>query len=82
MNAAEARVRLRDGVLVTLEGLDSAGKSTQAGALVERLGELGSAPNRLHMPSGDSHVTRAVYEAMEDGRLESPFARQLLHMAC
>lgn len=65
-----------------LEGLDAAGKSTQVGALVEKLGRLRSAPNRLHMPSGDSDVTRAVYEAMEDGRLVSPFARQLLHLAC
>jgi len=82
MNATEPSAVLRDGALVVLEGLDSAGKSTQAEALIERLGRLGSAPNRLHMPSGDSNVTKAVYEAMEDGGLKSPFARQLLHLAC
>lgn len=82
MIAAAPRADLRDGALVVLEGLDSAGKSTQVEALVGKLGRLGSAPNRLHMPSGVSDVTRAVYEAMEDGRLVSPFARQLLHLAC
>lgn len=82
MIAAESRAGLRDGALVVLEGLDSAGKSTQVEALVEKLGRLGSAPNWLHVPSGDSDVTRAVYEAMEDGRLVSPFAHQLLHLAC
>lgn len=82
MIAAKSPAGLRDGTLVVLEGLDSAGKSTQLEALVEKLGGSGPAPNRLHMPSGSSDVTRAVYEVMEEGRLVSPFARQLFHLAC
>lgn len=82
MGATKTTKGLRDGALVVLEGLDSAGKSTQGQALANRLGGSGAALNRLHMPSGDTDVTRLVYGAMEGGDLRSSFAQQLLHLAC
>lgn len=74
-------VRFRPGALVVFEGLDRTGKSTQLSRL-RALAWQGSEPLFAHMPSGASEVTQAVYEVTEKARIDSPLARQLLHLAC
>lgn len=63
-----------------LEGPDAAGKTTQRRAL-EALAWRPPGPAIAHMPSGATHVGRAVYDLTERGPVDSPLARQLLHLA-
>jgi thymidylate kinase len=74
-------LRLRPGALVVFEGLDRSGKSTQR----DRLGRLAWAdpgPVFVHMPSGLTLLTEAIYGLTENVRIQSAWARQLLHLAC
>jgi len=76
-----AHLRLRAGALIVLEGLDGSGKSTQR----QRLSDLPWAepgPGFLHLPSGLTSVTRGIYQLTESCPIQSPLARQLLHLAC
>jgi dTMP kinase len=69
------------GSLIVLEGLDRSGKSTQA----DRLRSLeweSPGPTFMHMPSGVTELTQRIYRLTESESMESPLARQLLHMAC
>lgn len=68
---------LAPGALVVLEGLDKAGKTTQANALQAVL------PDTLftHQPSGGNVVGATVYELTEAVTAMSPVARQFLHLA-
>jgi hypothetical protein len=74
-------VRLRPGTLIVLEGLDKTGKTTQRQAL-EAAGWDEPAPLVTHMPSGQTDLTRAIYETTEHADIHSSLARQLLHLAC
>lgn len=74
-------MRLKPDSVIVFEGLDAAGKSTQADHLISHP-EWSAPPDRIHMPSGDSAFTSEVYRLME---LESPtsgLAKQLFHVAC
>jgi dTMP kinase len=76
-----APLLLRPGSLVVFEGLDRTGKSTQR----HRLAGLQWAqpgPAFVHMPSGLTELTEGIYRLTEDQTIESPLARQLLHLAC
>jgi dTMP kinase len=73
--------RLRPGSLIVFEGLDRSGKSTQ----IKRLSALDWAapgPRFTHMPSGMTDLTSSVYSLTENSQINSPLARQLLHIAC
>lgn len=74
-------MRLKPGALVVLEGLDRAGKSTQQAALASLPWE-DPRPAVVHMPSGETAVSRSVYEVTERQQIRSSLARQLLHLAC
>jgi thymidylate kinase len=74
-------LHLRPGSLIVFEGLDRSGKSTQ----ITRLSPLDWAapgPAFVHMPSGLTDLTRDIYAATENRKISSPWARQLLHLAC
>lgn len=74
-------VLAKPGKFVVLEGLDEAGKST----VLEWLGNLswvGSAPLRLHLPSGANPWTKEVYRLLEREESFDPVSKQLLHLAC
>jgi thymidylate kinase len=75
-------VGVRPGTLIVFEGLDKAGKSAQASAVL-RIAK----PETLlpaHMPEGFTEFTNGVYELLEDPdrRPSSGVARQLAHLAC
>jgi len=77
----ETMQRLRTGTLVVFEGLDRAGKSTQ----IDRFRTANWAqpePVFLHMPSGQTELTQAIYGLTEHSAIDSPLCRQLLHLAC
>ena len=74
-------LRLRPGALIVFEGLDRTGKSTQVSRL-QALIQQQPAPLFAHMPSGATELTRAIYEVTERESIDSPLARQLLHLAC
>jgi thymidylate kinase len=74
-------LHLMPGSLIVFEGLDRSGKSTQ----VKRLSALDWAvpgPRFTHMPSGMAELTRNIYSLTENRQINSPLARQLLHVAC
>jgi dTMP kinase len=76
-----AELYFRPGSLVVFEGLDRSGKSTQ----LKRLSMLDwAAPEPIftHMPSGMTTLTKNIYSLTENKQISSPFARQLLHLAC
>lgn len=72
---------LRPGALIVLEGLDRSGKSTQANRL-RSLEWASPGPTFMHMPSGVASLTQSIYRLTESESIQSPLARQLLHMAC
>jgi len=72
---------LTPGALVVLEGLDGAGKSTQRDVL-SRLPWAPPGPRFIHMPSGTTALTEALYQVTEHHPIDSALARQLLHLAC
>lgn len=74
-------VRLKAGALVVFEGLDRAGKSTQISRL-QSMTWTNPAPMFTHMPSGTTDLSQAIYRLTEDAEIDSPLARQLLHLAC
>jgi dTMP kinase len=74
-------ITLRAGSLIVLEGLDRTGKSTQRTYLSD-LEWTDPKPVFTHMPSGFTRITEQIYELTERESLESPLARQLLHLAC
>lgn len=74
-------MRLRPGTFIVLEGLDKTGKTTQSEA-IEAAGWEPPLPLVTHMPSGETDLTRAIYEITEYQTIASPLARQLLHLAC
>lgn len=74
-------MRLSPGSLVVFEGLDKAGKSTQVDALFSFAWDSPT-PARAHMPSGLVSITKSIYQLMERDDINSPLARQLLHLAC
>lgn len=55
--------RLRRGVLVAIEGIDGAGKTTQSIRLVERLNALGFEVVRFFEPTDETHEGRIVRES-------------------
>ena len=72
---------LGPGSLIVFEGLDRSGKSTQ----IQRLSALDWAapgPRFTHMPSGMTDLTSSIYSLTENRQINSPLARQLLHIAC
>lgn len=73
--------RLKPGSLVVLEGLDRSGKSTQRNRL-SKLGWAEPDPVFTHMPSGLTSLTRSIYHLTEEAEIQSPLARQLLHLTC
>lgn len=74
-------LRMKPGSLVVLEGLDGAGKSTIAGRLRDAETLWADTPLFTHSPSGGSAVGNAVYAVTEHGIIQSPWARQFLHLA-
>ena len=81
MDHETSMMRLAPGTLVVFEGLDRSGKSTQIDRL-RRLPGWRPAPTFLHLPSGATRLTEAVYRLTESEPITSPLARQLLHLAC
>lgn len=73
--------QLRAGSLIVFEGLDRAGKSTQVDRF-RRVQWAEPEPVFLHMPSGQTELTRAIYGLTEQSAIDSPLCRQLLHLAC
>lgn len=70
---------LKPSTLVVFEGLDAAGKTTQA----EYFRAHGVNLSVQHQPSGAPGIGREIYALTENYREElSPIARQLLHLAC
>jgi dTMP kinase len=74
-------LRLKPGSLVVLEGLDRSGKSTQRNRL-SALGWAAPDPVFTHMPSGLTSLTKNIYRLTEEAEIQSPLARQLLHLTC
>lgn len=74
-------MRLKPGALVVFEGLDRTGKSTQISRL-RSASWSDPTPAFTHMPSGTTDLTKAIYRLTEDTVIDSPLARQLLHLAC
>lgn len=70
----------RPGTSVVLEGVDGAGKTTQRRAL-QAARWAGRPPLCAHMPSGLVQFTHSIYDLVEKSRIESPLARQLLHLS-
>ena len=71
-------MQLKPGTVVCLEGIDAAGKSTQAAALEGRLHNIIS----VHMPSTGGPMCEDIYKLTEThGDTISPLSRQLLHLA-
>ena len=72
----------KPGTLVVLEGLDRTGKSTQARSLERELDHATTV--HVHMPSGFTHFTQALYTTLNSGeyRPTSGLAKQLAHLAC
>lgn len=81
LGSGSSPLTLRPGALVVLEGLDGGGKSTQRDIL-SQLAWAPPGPRFMHMPSGMTELTQAIYEVTERNRIESLLARQLLHLAC
>lgn len=73
-------VSFRPGAVVVFEGLDGAGKTTQIELM--RRWSWDSQPTFAHMPSGLTSLTSQLYALTEREQIESPLARQLLHLAC
>lgn len=59
--------RLRRGVLVAIEGIDGAGKTTQSIRLVERLNALGFEAVRFFEPTDETHEGRIIRESFLRG---------------
>ena len=59
--------RLRRGVLVAIEGIDGAGKTTQSIRLVERLNALGFEAVRFFEPTDETHEGLIVRESFSRG---------------
>jgi dTMP kinase len=59
--------RLRRGVLVAIEGIDGAGKTTQSIRLVERLNALGFEAVRFFEPTDETHEGRIIRESFLQG---------------
>ena len=76
-----AQFTFMPGSVVVFEGLDGAGKSTQLD-LLSRRDWGGHPPAVAHMPSGLTGLTSSIYRVTEDEPIDSPLARQLLHLAC
>lgn len=82
-----SKVVLKPRSLIVFEGLDATGKSTQLQtikdlAMMPGAGIFGDdVPLFTHQPSGANSVGEAVYRITEDGNIESPLARQFLHLA-
>lgn len=74
-------MRLKRGALVVFEGLDRTGKSTQISRF-RSASWSDPKPVFTHMPSGTTDLTQAIYRLTEDTVIDSPLARQLLHLAC
>lgn len=74
-------MRMRPGSLVVLEGLDRTGKTTQRDALTALPWDP-PVPLITHMPSGLTSLTEAIYRTTEKHKINSPLARQLLHLTC
>ncbi len=55
--------RLRRGVLIAIEGIDGAGKTTQSIRLVERLNALGFEAVRYFEPTDETHEARIIRES-------------------
>lgn len=68
------------GVLVALEGIDGAGKSTQTTLLRDRLRTLGFDANILRVPTPDSPLREAILASIRDPSFD-PYARQALFAA-
>ena len=75
--------RVKPGAFVALEGLDATGKSTQIDLMKTLTPKLfmNPVPYISHQPSGESEVGRHVYAITERCAIDSPWARQFLHLA-
>lgn len=59
--------RLRRGVLIAIEGIDSIGKTTQSIRLVERLNALGFEAVRFFEPTDETNEGTVVRESFSRG---------------
>lgn len=78
------KVAMMPGTLVVFEGLDATGKSTQLKLISDACDAydmITPKPLFTHQPSGGNAVGNAVYAVTENGDIQSPLARQLLHLA-
>lgn len=79
------KLRMRPGAFVVFEGIDKTGKSTQLNNLrfaQENFELFVDTPVLFtHQPSGGTDLGKMIYSYTEHGRISSPLARQLLHLA-
>jgi dTMP kinase len=65
------------GKIIALEGIDAAGKKTQAALLVKRLEEIGYRTAQIDFPMYETPVGRMIKEVM---RLQTTLPPRVLHM--
>ena len=69
------------GALIAFEGIDQAGKLTQARTLAQRLSEAGTACELLHYPDYATPIGRIIEQALTQGLALDARARTMLFAA-
>jgi dTMP kinase len=69
------------GLLIAFEGLDSAGKKSQAGLLADKLLKLGYEVKRIAFPDYDTPSGKEIRAFLNGQKAYNPHVRQLLYAA-
>ena len=65
-------IKLKSGILIALEGIDGAGKTTQAYNLLAKLKELGFDAEYLHEPTKFTKYGKKIRDYIKEGTIPSP----------
>lgn len=65
-------IKLKSGILIALEGIDGAGKTTQAYNLLAKLKELGFDAEYLHEPTKFTKYGKKIRDSIKEGTILSP----------
>lgn len=65
-------IKLKSGILIALEGIDGAGKTTQAYNLLAKLKELGFDAEYLHEPTKFTKYGKKIRDYIKEGTILSP----------
>jgi len=65
-------IKLKSGILIALEGIDGAGKTTQAYNLCAKLKELGFDAEYLHEPTKFTKFGKKIRDCIKEGTILSP----------